>query len=152
YEGTQASDVALPFQLQRDQIVLARSSDGGLTFTNTELGRVFDDFDCYPTNVAQGRARLSFEQFRLSSFPSLAIDPTTGNMAIVWADDELNPGCGAGPSPAPFSGLTNNQVKLITSNNGITWTAPHMITSGPSDKAYPAVGMNNGRMVVGFYT
>src|SRR5207245_2550351 len=101
YEGNQASNVS------RDQIVLARSTDGGRTFTNTELGRVYDDIGCYPLNVAQGRARLSFEQFRLSSFPSLAIDPTTGALAIAWADDQLNPGCAAGASS--FSGTTNNR-------------------------------------------
>jgi hypothetical protein len=152
YEGNQASDVALPHQ--RDQIVLARSTDGGQTFTNTELGRVFDDADCYPLNVAQGRQRLTFEQFRLSSFPSLAIDPTTSKMAIVWADDEANPGCAAGDASSPpssFVGPTNNQVKLITSSDGINWTAPAMIAT-PGEKAYPAVGMNDGRTVIGYYT
>jgi len=143
YEGNQATDVT------RDQIVLARSTDGGQTFTNVELGRVYDDVGCYPTNVAQGRARLSFEQFRVSSFPSLAIDPTTGALAIAWSDDQLNPGCAAG---APtFSGTTNNQVKLVTSHNGTTWTAAKIITSG-KDKVYPAVGANAGRTVVGYFT
>jgi hypothetical protein len=144
YEGNQASNVA------RDQTVLARSTDGGHSFTSTELGRVYDDIGCYPANVAQGRARLSFEQFRLSSFPSLAIDPGTGAMAIAWADDQLNPGCAAGASS--FTGTTNNQVKLVTSTNGTTWTAPAFVTSGPNDKAYPAVGANAGRVVVGYYT
>jgi len=143
YEGNQASDVT------KDQIVLARSIDGGQTFTNVELGRVYDDIGCYPLNVAQGRARLSFEQFRVSSFPSLAIDPTTGALAIAWADDQNNPGCAAGHSS--FSGTTNNQVKLVTSANSTTWTAPKMITSG-ADKVYPAVGANNGRTVIGYYT
>jgi hypothetical protein len=143
YEGNQASDVF------KDQIVLARSTDGGRTFTNRELGRVYDDVGCYPLNVSQGRARLSFEQFRINSFPSLAIDPTTGQMAIAWADDQLNPGCAAGA--ASFSGLTNNQVKLVTSANGTSWTAPHIITSG-KDKAFPAIGANAGRIVVGYYT
>src|SRR5216683_1484712 len=129
YEGNQANDVT------KDQIVLARSTDGGQTFTNVELGRVYDDIGCYPTNVAQGRARLSFEQFRVNSLPTLAIDPTTGHLAIAWADDQRNAGCAAGASS--FSGLTNNQVKLITSVNGTTWTAPQIITSG-ADKAYPA--------------
>jgi hypothetical protein len=143
YEGNQASDVS------RDQIVLARSTDGGLTFSNVEVGRVYDDLGCYPANVAQGRARLSFEQFRVNSLPTLAIDPTTGGLDIVWADDQNNAGCAAGATS--FSGLTNNQVKLVTSANGITWTAPRIITSG-ADKAYPAVGANNGRTVVGYYT
>jgi hypothetical protein len=143
YEGNQAGN------FNRDQIVLARSTDGGKTFTNAELGRVYDDIGCYPLNVAQGRARLSFEQFRVSSFPSLAIDPTTGAMAIAWSDDQLNAGCAAGASS--FSGTTNNQVKLVTSTNGTTWTAPRIITSG-ADKVYPAVGANAGRVVVGYYT
>jgi hypothetical protein len=143
YEGNQASDRT------RDQVVLARSTDGGLTFTNVELGRVYDDPGCYPLNVAQGRPRLSFEQFRVSSFPSLAIDPTTGGLAIAWSDDQNNPGCAAG-APS-FSGTTNNQVKLVTSPDGVTWTAPRIITSG-EDKVYPAVGANAGRVVVGYYT
>jgi hypothetical protein len=143
YEGNQASDVT------KDQTVVARSTDGGKTFTNTEVGRVYDDVGCYPTNVAQGRARLSFEQFRINSFPSMAIDPTTGGLAIVWADDQNNAGCAAGA--ASFSGLTNNQVKLVTSADGKTWTAPQQITSG-ADKVYSAVGANAGRIVVGYYT
>lgn len=47
--------------------------------------------------------------------------------------------------------ITSNQVKLITSTNGISWTAPRTITSG-GDKAFPAVGANAGRTVVGYYT
>jgi hypothetical protein len=46
---------------------------------------------------------------------------------------------------------TNNQVKLVTSANGTTWTAPRIITSG-GDKVFPAVGANSGRTVVGYYT
>jgi hypothetical protein len=143
YEGNHAGSAT------QDATVVARSTDGGLHFTNTEVGRVYDDVGCYPTNVAQGRARLSFEQFRVNSFPDLAIDPTTGNLAIAWADDQLNAGCAAGASS--FSGLTDNQVKLITSANGTSWTAPAIITSG-ADKVYPAVGANAGRIVVGYYT
>jgi hypothetical protein len=142
YEGSKGSTAP-------DQTVVARSTDGGKTFTNTEVGRVYDDVGCYPTNVAQGRARLSFEQFRINSFPSLAIDPTTGGLAIAWSDDQNNPGCASGA--ASFSGLTNNQVKLVTSADGKTWTAPKQITSG-ADKVYSAVGANNGKIVVGYYT
>jgi hypothetical protein len=143
YEGNQASDPT------KDQTVVARSTDGGMTFTNTEVGRVYDDVGCYPLNVAQGRQRLSFEQFRINSFPSLAIDPTTGGLAIAWSDDQNNAGCAAGASA--FSGFTNNQVKLVTSADGKTWTAPRQITAG-ADKVYSAVGANAGRIVVGYYT
>jgi len=143
YEGNQASDV------HKDQIVVARSTDGGRTFSNVEVGRVYDDVGCYPLNVAQGRQRLSFEQFRVSSFPSLAIDPSTGGLAIVWTDDQGNAGCAAGA--ATFSGLTDNQVKLVTSSDGLNWTAPRIITSS-GDKVYPAVAANHGRTVIGYFT
>jgi len=48
--------------------------------------------------------------------------------------------------------VTSNQVKLITSGDGTTWTTPRQITSGANDKVYPAVGANDGRVVVGYYT
>ncbi len=143
YEGNQAGD------FNKDATVVARSTDGGKTFTNTEIGRVYDDVGCYPLNLSQGRARLSYEQFRVNSFPSLGIDPTTGGLAVAWADDQGNAGCAAGA--ASFSGLTNNQVKLVTSTDGTTWTAPRTITSG-GDKVFPAVAANHGRTVVGYYT
>src|SRR5437588_2493356 len=53
--------------VSRDQIVLARSTDGGRTFTNTELVRVYDDIGCYPLNVAQGLPRLDRKSTRLNS-------------------------------------------------------------------------------------
>ena len=134
-----------------DAIILARSTDGGATFTNTELARAYDDYNCYPLNVAQGRQTLSGEEFRINSFPSFAIDPTTGTLAITWADDQANASCGY-EKGGSFTGVTSNQVKLITSTDGINWTAPVVITTGASDKVYPAVGANAGRIYVSYYT
>ncbi len=134
-----------------DVVILAHSTDHGQTFTNTELARVYDDTNCYPLNVAQERYTLSGEQFRVGSLPSFAIDPSNGQMAIVWADDQANPGCGY-EKGGTFSGSTSNQVKLITSADGIHWSAPRIITSGASDKVFPAVGANGGRIAVFYYT
>lgn len=134
-----------------DAIILARSTDGGKTFTNTELSRAYDDYNCYPINVAQGRQTLSGEQFRINSFPSFAIDPSTGHMAITWADDQANASCGF-EKGGSFVGPTSNQVKLITSNDGVNWSKPAVITSGAADKVYPAVGFNAGRTIVSYYT
>ena len=144
YLSRQANDAT------KHQIVLARSTDGGRTFTNKELARVYNDnANCYPLNLAQGRFTLSFEQFRLNNFPSLAIDQTSGQLAIVWADDQGNAGCGG--SNSTFTGVTNNQVKIITSAEGTHWSQPKTITHG-ADKVFPAVAMNAGKTVVGFYT
>ena len=134
-----------------DAIIVARSTDGGKTFTNTEVARAYDDFNCYPINVAQGRQTLSGEQFRIKSFPSLAIDPTTGQLAISWADDQANASCGF-EKGSTFVGPTSNQVKLITSPDGTTWSAPQVITTGVEDKVYSAVGFNAGRLIVTYYT
>lgn len=134
-----------------DAIIVARSTDGGKTFTNSEVARAFDDFNCYPINVAQGRQTLSREQFRINSFPSFAIDPTSGNLAITWADDQANPGCGF-EKGGSFVGPTSNQVKLITSSDGMTWSSPQVVTTGAEDKVYSAVGFNAGRLIVTYYT
>jgi len=146
YEGSTPST-----GYQADAIILARSSNGGKSFTNAELARAYDDYNCYPTNVAQGRQTLSGEEFRINSFPSFSIDPTTGNMAIVWADDQANASCGY-EKGGSFVGPTSNQVKLITSTDGVNWSAPRVITPEVSDKVYPAVGANAGRIVVTYYT
>ena len=136
----------------QDALIVARSTDGGKTFTNTEVARVFDDLDCYPFQRpgAQNRQTLSFEQFRINSFPSMAIDRSNGKIAIVWADNEGAGNCGSGA--ASFVGTTSNQVKLVTSGDGVNWSLPAKITTGSADKVYPSVGANAGRIVVGFYT
>ncbi len=135
-----------------DQLLVARSVDGGTTFVNRQVARVWDDVDCYPLQLPGGQDRqtLTNEQFRINSYPSLSIDRTSGVLAMVWADDEGAGNCGHGGNA--FSGVTSNQVKLVTSANGITWTAPRTISSGAADKVYPSVGVNAGRIVVGYYT
>jgi hypothetical protein len=146
YEGATPST-----EYNGDAIILARSTDGGSTFTNTELARAFDDNNCYPRNIAQNRQTLSGEEFRLNSFPSFAIDPSNGHMAIVWADDEANASCGY-EKGGSFVGPTSNQVKLITSNDGTSWTSPTVVTTGAADKVFPCVGANDGRISIGYYT
>jgi len=133
-------------------LIVARSTDGGTTFTNTEVARVYDDLDCYPIQLpgAQNRQTLSYEQFRINSFPSMAIDKTNGRIAIVWADNQGSGNCGTGGTT--FTGITSNQVKLVTSPNGTTWSAPTKITTSAPDKVYPSVGASGGRIVVGFFT
>jgi hypothetical protein len=136
----------------QDALIVARSTDGGTTFTNTEVARVYDDLDCYPFQLpgAQGRQTLSYEQFRINSFPSMAIDPTNGRIAIVWADNQGSGTCGTGA--ASFTGITSNQVRMVTSLDGLSWSPTRTITETAPDKVYPSVGANAGRIVVGYYT
>jgi ribosomal protein L31 len=134
---------------QTDVQVIARSLDDGLTFETKELARVYDDFDCYPFYA--GRQTLTDMHFRLNSFPSMSVDPATGKIAVVWADNQGAGSCGG--SGTSFTGTTSNQVKLQTGTWSTIASAPvvPVTTSGP-DKVFPAVAMLGGKTVVSYYT
>jgi hypothetical protein len=87
----------------------------------------------------------------MNSYPSMAIDPTNGHLAIVWADNEGNGSCGTGGTEYVGPG-TSNQVKLVTSADGLTWSPVDTITDTPADKVFPSVGANGGLISVGYYT
>ena len=133
----------------QDGMILARSTNGGATFATQELARVYDDFSCYP--VYAGRQTLTGQHFRLNSYPAMSIDPTTGTIAVTWADDQGVSNCGT--ADPTFTGVTNAQVKLMhgtwssIKGNGVT-----AVTSGAGDKVFPAVAANNGKIAVSYYT
>jgi hypothetical protein len=135
-----------------DALIVARSTDGGTHFANAEVARVYDDYDCYPIQEPGGQDRqtLSNMQLRINSYPSMAIDPATGQIVIVWADNRADPACGHGGAKYTGSG-TSNQVQMVTSSDGTGWSAVRQLTSGP-DKVYPSVGVNNGLIAIGYYT
>jgi hypothetical protein len=132
-----------------DALVLARSTDDGQSFENVELARVFDDLDCYP--VFAGRQTLTDMHFRINSYPSMSIDPSSGEISIAWADNQGSGTCGTGG--VSFFGTTSNQVKLIRG----TWTAiasapVTRITTTPQDKVFPSVATLGSKSVVSYYT
>ena len=130
----------------QDQTIVARSTDGGQSFTNTEVGRVYDDLDCYP--ISGGRQTLSGEHFRLNSYPSFSVDPVTGKLAVVWADNQGSGTCGTGGSS--FAGTTNAKLKLVTSSDGTHFSAVRTLTDG--DVVFPAVATRAGTTAVSYYT
>jgi hypothetical protein len=141
YEGAQPST-----GFATDATVIARSTDDGAHFTNVEVGRVFDDLDCYP--IFGGRQTLTDEHFRLNSFPAFSIDPVTGHLAVAWADDQGAGTCGGGGTS--FSGTTSAQVKLVTGAWGAL-SAPRTVTSG-ADKVFPGVAARGGVVAVTYYS
>jgi len=145
YEGSTGPGFA------QDSLVVARSTDGGNTFSNQNVARIWDDLDCYPRQLpgGQGRQTLTGEQLRLPVMPSLAIDPTTGLVAVGWADDQGAGNCGSGGTS--FIGTTSNQIKVATSTNGTSWNV-QAITSTAPDKLFASVGANAGVLSVAYYT
>jgi hypothetical protein len=147
YEGNTPSS-----GYNEDALIVARSTNGGTTFSTKEVARVYDDLDCYPIQEPGGQDRptLSNMQIRQNSYPSMAIDPTTNQIVIVWADNRADPSCGKGGSSYTGSG-TSNQVQMVTSANGTSWSSDRSLTNGV-DKVFPSVGVNNGLIAVGYYT
>lgn len=145
YVAYEAGDPATGYAT--DIMMVARSTDSGKHFTNTSIGRVYDDLDCYP--VFNGRQTLTGEHFRLNSYPSFSVDPTNGNLAVVWADNQGVGNCGTGGTS--FSGTTSAQVKLVSGAWG-SLSAPTTVTTGTGDKVFPAVGANLGKIAVSYYT
>ncbi len=68
----------------------------------------------------------------------------------MWADNKADPACGNGGQVYTGTG-TSNQVYLVTSANGTSWSSVRQLTSGV-DKVFPSVGANNGVIAVGYYT
>lgn len=138
----------------QDAIVVARSTDQGRTWHEREVGRAYDDSNCFPIDWTSGRQILSGEEFRINSFPSFAVDPVTGAMTLAWADNRGTANCGNAPSTTAgldlFVGATSNQVEVVTSQDGLRFSAPRAVTSGP-DKSMPAVAMRAGVAVVSYY-
>jgi hypothetical protein len=130
-----------------DVTAISRSTDGGRSFTTAEVGRVFDDLDCYP--VFAGRQTLTGEHFRIDSYPAFDVDAVTGRLAVAWADDQSAGNCGTGA--ASFSGTTSAQVKLVTGAWGAL-SAPQRVTAGAGDKVFPGVASRSGKVTVSYYT
>jgi hypothetical protein len=108
-----------------------------------QIARVYDGPTCFAIN-GNMRPTLTGESFRVSPLPAASLDPVTQTLAIVWLDGER--GC----KRQTFTGVTNAQVKLVFVH-GSHASTPRIVTSG-TDKALPAVGYRDRRVVVGYYT
>jgi hypothetical protein len=89
------------------------SDDGG----NTWSGAIKVDDD------VTGRSQF---------FPRVAVDQTTGNVAIAWYDCRLDPGSGAFDT----DGVPNTDVVAfgtVSADGGVTWSANFQIAAGPSN-------------------
>jgi hypothetical protein len=143
YESAVCQTLNCDQPTDHDAIIIAKSTDGGKTFSNQEVAANFD----FPSNADVGRETLTGENFRINSFPQLAIDPDTDGLYVTWADDrngQYDPTTGA-------SIKTNGDVFLVGSWDGVHWS-PTIDVGTSADEVYPAVAANRGRVAVSFYT
>jgi hypothetical protein len=142
YAGAVCQTLACGQAGDHDAVVVAKSTNGGSSFVNREVAINYD----FPVNPDVEDQTLTGENFRINSFPSLAIDPTSDRLYVSWADDRNGTYDSAGHSVR-----TNGDVFVSTSSNGVQWQRP--ITLGSSqDEVFPAVAAYGGRVAVSYYT
>ena len=88
----------------RGTIVALRSTDGGATWRSSDIADL------------QSAAN---DPMRAIALPSVDVD-STGTIYAVWHDCRFRPSC------------TANDIVLSTSTDGVTWSAPSRVTTGPS--------------------
>lgn len=131
FEGAVAADG------YNDYNIVAKSTNGGATFTQTVVSRNVDEN--FP--VCAGRGVLTDLCFRTNTYPSLTVDRGSGKLYLVWADNSLG-----------NSTTTNTQVFLQASSDGVNWSAKQQLTASGTDKIYPWVAANAGNVIVSYYT
>jgi hypothetical protein len=141
YEGVICQTLACSAATDHDEVVVAKSTDGGQTFANALVDTDYD----FPTNAHVGRETLTGENFRINSFPQLTLDRVTSQLFVTWADDRNGQYDANGNSIK-----TNGDVLLATSATGSNWS--EITVGSSSDEVYPAVASLAGHVMVSFYT
>jgi hypothetical protein len=79
---------------------------------------------------------------RTGGLPAAAIDPTTGNMYVVWQDTRFN-----------AAGL-NDIVLSESTDGGSTWSSPRQVNPAAAgmDRFTPAVAANGGNVYISYRT
>ena len=133
-----------------DQIMVVRSTDGGVHWSNPVHVADMEDgglesinFTDYPSNV-DGRATQTGFQFRTGSWGNLGLDPITGKVYVVWTDNSD----GAHDVANPVT--DTNVFMAVSSNEGATWSAPIRVTGGPTDKWFPWIAARGGEVAVAY--
>jgi hypothetical protein len=94
----------------------ARSVDGGVTFSA-------------PVQVAEIRF-AGTPGLRAPPLPALDVD-RNGRLLVAWPDCRFRPGC------------RNDDIVLATSGDGVSWSAPRRVTTGPFNYSTPGLGADS---------
>jgi hypothetical protein len=109
-------------------IAIAHSEDGGETWSEgiRIAGQRFVEVSGMRTGAV---------------IPAAAVDPRTGALYVVWADDRFTPG-------------VNQIVLSVSTDGGENWSAPRRVSDGPADAPSftPAVAVNGGGRIAVSYS
>ncbi len=142
YESAVCATLACDQPTDHDEVVVATSADGGQTFSNAAVAVDYD----FPYNADVGRSTLTGENFRINSFPQMAIDRSTDALYVTWADDRNGLYDASGNSIK-----TNGDVLVVASRDGRHWGNVQTVGTA-ADEVYPAIAAHDDHVAVSFYT
>jgi hypothetical protein len=122
------------FTPRGDSVSFITSTDGGVTWSKVSV--VSDEQTVLDVDPNTGAALRTEE-----TLPSVAVDPVTGELYVVWED-------------ARFTGGAVNQAVISTSTDGgATWSVPAPVSTPSGTPAFtPTVAVNaNGSVAVTYY-
>jgi hypothetical protein len=127
YLVTGPAGEAYVFQDQGNAMVFWKSTDGGVTWSHTQMVSTF-------TGISDP---IPGANFRDGTGPNAAVDPRTGTVYVAWADA----GSGAG-----------RVVVTKSTNGGATWSTPTAVSTAKEGYAFfPGIDVApNGRVDIGY--
>ena len=142
YESAVCATLACNQPTDHDEVIVATSSDHGQTFSNAAVAVNYD----FPFNPDVGRQTLTGENFRINSYPQMAIDRTNDALYVTWADDRNGLYDANGNSIK-----TNGDVLVVASKDGRHWSRVQAVGTA-ADEVFPAIAAHDGHVAVSFYT
>jgi hypothetical protein len=126
-----------------DQYLAVRSRNGGRTWGKpTHIVSMEDGTRDYPMGKSEQQA-LTGMQLAVTAFGSLASDPKTGRLALVFSDNRAGRHDVAHP-------VTHTRVFAMRSVDGVRWRGPIRVSGGGRDAWMPFADFNpsSGRLGV----
>jgi hypothetical protein len=111
------------FNGSTDAVVFSKSTDGGASFTSTQIAAVQDIPSPLPNAT-----------FRDDSFPALALDGQT--LHVVWSN---------------WNGTDADVLYMRSTDAGNTWNGPVKLAGGAGDQFFPWIAARSGKVFASWY-
>jgi hypothetical protein len=146
------------------QHLFVRLTDGGHTWSKPV--KVADDFDTQPFNTTNNvlpNGCTPFSQclppsgYRLTDFPSMGVDETTGKLAVFWSDFRNGGPCATDPNTGlptvPCANYDNDMFVSVSTDHGHTWGPTRKVSNGGTTAQWEDWGDvgENGKLYAGYY-